>query len=73
VLSLVADGVTTKNIAFELGLSVRTIELHRERAVRRLGVRSMVEAVRLLTLASPAVPFMDVRRSAATKGRPLFS
>jgi len=73
VLSLVADGVTTKNIAFELGLSVRTIELHRERAVRRLGVRSMVEAVRLLTLASPAVPLMDVRRSAAIKGRPLPS
>jgi len=64
VLLLVADGVTTKGIAFELGLSVRTIELHRERAVRRLGARTMVEAIRLLTLASPAVPLMDVRRTA---------
>ena len=63
VLSLVAEGVTTKGIAFELDLSVRTIELHRERAVRRLGVRTMAEAIRLLTLASPAVPLMDVRRS----------
>lgn len=69
VLSLVADGVTTKNIAFELDLSVRTIELHRERAVRRLGVRTIAEAVRLLTLASPAVPLMDVRRSPAANAR----
>ena len=63
VLTLVADGITTKGIAFELGLSVRTIELHRERAVRRLGVRTMAEAIRLLTMVSPAVPLMDVRRS----------
>jgi DNA-binding NarL/FixJ family response regulator len=63
VLLLVADGVMTKGIAFELGLSVRTIEVHRERAVRRLGVRTMAEAIRLLTLASPAVPLMDVRRT----------
>lgn len=64
VLLLVADGIMTKGIAFELGLSVRTIEVHRERAVRRLGVRTMVEAIRLLTLASPSVPLIDVRRNA---------
>ena len=63
VLLLVADGVTTKRIAFDLGLSVRTIEIHRERAVRRLGVRTMAEAIRLLTFASPAVPLVDVRRA----------
>lgn len=62
VLMLVADGVTTKNIAYELGLSVRTIEVHRERAVRRLGVRTMVEAIRLLTLALPSMPLMEVTR-----------
>lgn len=64
VLLLVADGIVTKNIAFELSLSVQTIEVHRERAVRRLGVRTMVEAIRLLTLDSPSVPLMDVRRNA---------
>lgn len=73
VLSLVSNGVTTKNIAFELDLSVRTIELHRERAVRRLGVRTMAEAVRLLTLASPAAPLMDVRRSPVARSRSLAS
>ncbi len=64
VLLLVADGIATKRIAFELDLSVRTIEVHRERAIKRLGVRTMVEAVRLLTLASPSAPLMDVRRNA---------
>ncbi|HTU11499.1 MAG TPA: MEDS domain-containing protein [Allosphingosinicella sp.] len=64
VLLRVADGIITKGIAFELGLSVRLVELHRERAVRRLGVRTMAEAIRLLTLASPAAPLMDVRRRA---------
>lgn len=63
VLLRVADGMTTKSIAFELGLSVRTIEVHRERAIKRLGVRTMIEAVRLLTLASPAAPLVEVRRT----------
>jgi len=65
VLLLVADGIVTKGIAFELGLSVRTIEVHRERAVRRLGVRTMVEAIRILTLASPSAPLMDVKCNAS--------
>jgi DNA-binding CsgD family transcriptional regulator len=63
VLLRVADGMMTKSIAFELGLSIRTIEVHRERAIKRLGVRTMVEAVRLLTLASPAAPLIEVRRT----------
>lgn len=62
VLLLVADGITTKAIAFELDLSVRTIEVHRERAIKRLGVRTMIEAVRLLTLGALSAPLMDVRR-----------
>ncbi len=69
VLLLVADGTTTKAIAFDLDLSIRTIEVHRERAIRRLGVRTMVEAVRLLTLTSPSAPLMDVRRHSAPISR----
>lgn len=69
VLELVADGVSTKGIAYELGLSVRTIEVHRERAIRRLGVRTMAEAIRLLTLASPAAPLMAVKRNSPDRDR----
>lgn len=73
VLLLVADGIMTKAIAFELGLSARTIEVHRERAIRRLGVRTMVEAVRLLTLASPSAPLMNVRRHPSRGAPPVVA
>ena len=71
VLMLVADGVNTKTIAFDLGLSARTIEVHRERAVRRLGVRTMVEAIRLLTLTLPSMPLMDVMRHQPRRSSPV--
>lgn len=60
VLDAVIDGRPNKLIAHDLGLEVRTIEAHRARLMRRLGVRTMVEAVRLGTLArlvSPSPPF----------------
>lgn len=51
VLARVADGVGTKTIAHELGLSPRTVEMHRIRLRERLGVGSMHEAVGLWRLA----------------------
>ncbi|HAR23746.1 MAG TPA: DNA-binding response regulator, partial [Bradyrhizobium sp.] len=39
-------------IAFNLGISVRTVEVHRSRMMDRLGVHQFAEAVRLLVLAS---------------------
>jgi DNA-binding CsgD family transcriptional regulator len=51
VLDAIIDGRPNKVIAHELSLDVRTIEAHRTRLMRRLGVRTMVEAVRLGTLA----------------------
>ena len=51
VLEAIIDGHANKVIAYDLGLDVRTIETHRTRLMRRLDVRTMVEAVRLGTLA----------------------
>jgi DNA-binding CsgD family transcriptional regulator len=51
VLTGVADGLPGKQIALNLGISIRTVEVHRARTLRRLGVRTMAEAVRLWTLA----------------------
>lgn len=59
----------TIGIAFDPGLGVRTIEVHCERAIRRLGLLTMVEAIRLLTLALPSVPLMDVRHAAPGRTR----
>jgi len=51
VLTGVAGGLPGKRIASNLGISIRTVEVHRARLLRRLGVRTMAEAVRLWTLA----------------------
>jgi len=55
VLQMVAEGLTTKAIARDLGRSVKTIESHRAELMRRLGVRQMAglvrEAIRMGLLA----------------------
>ena len=47
VLRLAADGLTTPQIAVELGLSPRTVDTHREHAIAEMGARNMVHAVAL--------------------------
>jgi two-component system response regulator FixJ len=51
VLDALVAGQSNKVIAFELGLSVRTVEVHRARMMDRLGVRQLAEAVRLAVMA----------------------
>lgn len=46
VLRLVADGKSTKEIAFVLNLSVKTIETHRAQIMERLGIRDIAGLVR---------------------------
>jgi two-component system nitrate/nitrite response regulator NarL len=41
VLVLIAEGQSNKEIATGLGIGVRTIETHRERIMRRLGIHSV--------------------------------
>jgi two-component system response regulator FixJ len=50
VLIAITSGRTTKEIALDLGLSVRTVEVHRARMMRRLGVKHLSEAIRLVFL-----------------------
>jgi two-component system response regulator FixJ len=51
VLAGLMAGSHNKVMAFDLGISVRTVELHRARMMERLGVRQLAEAVRLAVLA----------------------
>jgi two-component system response regulator FixJ len=51
VLQMIAHGMATKSIAVHLGISPRTVEMHRAHIVRRLQVRSMSEAVALAARA----------------------
>ena len=47
VLDGLVAGRLNKSIAFDLDISIRTIEMHRARMLKRLGTRRLAEAVRL--------------------------
>jgi two-component system response regulator FixJ len=51
VLDGLMAGRPNKLIAYKLGLSVRTVEVHRARMMDRLGVRQLSEAIRLGVIA----------------------
>ena len=51
VLDALAAGQASKAIAYELGISVRTIEVHRARMLQRLGVQNAAAAIRLAVIA----------------------
>ena len=46
VLQLAADGTSNASIARRLGLSPRTVEMHRARVMRKLNLRSQTDLVR---------------------------
>ena len=47
VLTRIADGQPNKGIATALGISVRTVEAHRDNLMRKLGIRSAAALTRL--------------------------
>lgn len=47
VLLLMAEGLLNKQIAWRLGLSERTIKMHRSALLRSLGVETTADAIRL--------------------------
>jgi two-component system response regulator FixJ len=51
VLDALVAGRPNKVIAFDLGISVRTVEVHRARMMERLGTRQLAEAIRLSVMA----------------------
>lgn len=46
ILQLIAEGQSTKEIAFKLELSVKTVETHRAQIMERLGIRDVPGLVR---------------------------
>jgi len=46
VLRLLAEGQRSKEIAFNLAISLRTVETHRANMMRKLNISSMAEMVR---------------------------
>jgi len=55
VLDGLAKGLPNKTIAYDLGISPRTVEIHRANLMTKLGVRSLSEALRV-AFAAEAKP-----------------
>jgi len=54
VLQLVVTGMLNKQIASELGTAEKTIKVHRGRVMKKLGIVSVAELVRLVEMAGSA-------------------
>lgn len=52
VLDGLAQGLPNKSIAYDLGISPRTVEIHRANLMAKLGVRSLSEALRIAFAAA---------------------
>lgn len=48
VMNFIIDGLLTKQIATKLGISIKTVEVHRSRLSKKLGVNSFAALVQLL-------------------------
>jgi two-component system, LuxR family, response regulator FixJ len=48
VLDLVVDGYINKEIASRLGIQPRTVEIHRQQVMKKLGTHSSIDLVRLV-------------------------
>ena len=51
VMNRVVRGDANKVIAFDLGVSQRTVEIHRARVMQKMGVRSLAQLVRMASMA----------------------
>ena len=51
VMRLLVEGMHNRRIAKELGISPRTVEVHKARVLDKLGVKNVVELVRLVDKA----------------------
>jgi DNA-binding NarL/FixJ family response regulator len=61
ILDKVIASVPNKGIAFDLGLSEKTVETHRARLMRKLGARSLPDLVRITLRAHYRLPTAGYR------------
>ncbi|MDQ8023096.1 MAG: response regulator transcription factor [Moraxellaceae bacterium] len=54
VLDLIVAGRLNKQIADDLGISIKTVEVHRARVMEKMGANSLAELVQHVLITSPA-------------------
>ena len=64
VLEALLIGLSNKSIAYELGISPRTVEIHRARVMEKMGVHSLSELVRMGLAAGLQPRFVTGQRAA---------
>lgn len=72
ILSLVSQGKTNVEIALELALSRRTVEAHRARVMRKVGVRNAAELIAWFSKQPPLLNDASWEDGAASPGRVPF-
>lgn len=50
ILEMVVGGLSSKQVAFELGLSKRTVDAHRAHIMKKVGAHSLADLVRMAVL-----------------------
>ncbi|NBB83130.1 MAG: DNA-binding response regulator [Alphaproteobacteria bacterium] len=68
VLELLARGLSSKEMARELGISHRTVEVHRGRVIAKMGARNGIDLVRLVLGAAAPAPALPARVTAPPTG-----
>jgi len=53
VAALIADGASNKEAGRRLGISPRTVELHRAHIMQKLGARNAADLVRIVLTRAP--------------------
>lgn len=56
VLDQISNGASSKEAARELGISFRTVEVHRSRIMEKLGAKNSVDLVRIVLSSPPQAP-----------------
>ncbi|MBI4312181.1 MAG: response regulator transcription factor [Chloroflexi bacterium] len=64
MLNLIAQGMTSREIAAKLSLSVHTVNGHRANLMRKLGAKNTAEMVQFALRAGLVEPLTPVRQSA---------
>lgn len=61
VLARIVSGKPNKLIAYELAISMRTVEIHRAQVMAKMDAENLAELVRMALLAPEAVHVLNVR------------
>lgn len=72
ILSMVSQGKTNSDIALELALSKRTVEAHRARTMRKIGVRNTAELIAWFSKQPPHPDEAKLDEGSTSPGRVPF-